>query len=233
MRHPTTTVQRGARLLHEIVPFRARVRGVHRVVLPTPFQPVRLHLLLGDVHLVVHVVPAFAIALPSVAVVVVVAFFQPRVFLPQRLHELLRVQRDVLLDVAAPHVLLRLERVLLLLLLLSARRGGGGGGGFLLLLLFFLRVHRRLSRREVVLHEIRARVRGFDPSNPGAVRVLRERPAARVPPLPRVPVRPPHALVVLLVDVLLVARLEHHPLAPLHEPSRAVVLHVLLRLSEK
>ena len=83
------------------------------------------------------------------------------------------------------------------------------------------------------LHEIRGGLGGFDAANAGAVAVLLEASAARVTPLPALPERTPHSLVVLLQHVLIVPRLGHHLLGTLHHPPGAVVLHVILRLSQE
>ena len=151
---------------------------------------------------------------------------------PERLRQLLRIQLNVLGDVAAPHVLLGVERVLRLLPLpvrparvRLPRRG--------LLFLPPSSLHRGFPRRQVFLHEIGGGVGGVQPLLTGAVAVLLEGSAARVAPPASLPERPPHLRVVLLVHVLLVTRLGHRALLPLNHPTGSVVLHVALRLTQQ
>ena len=47
--------------LHHVVPVGSRVWRGHRVVLPLLLHPVRLHVLLRDVHVVTHVVTPLAL----------------------------------------------------------------------------------------------------------------------------------------------------------------------------
>mmetsp|Transcript_2511 Transcript_2511/g.11370 ORF Transcript_2511/g.11370 Transcript_2511/m.11370 type:complete len:234 (-) Transcript_2511:1143-1844(-) len=208
--------------LHHVVPVGSRVWRGHRVVLPLPLHPVRLHVLLRDVHVVTHVVTPLALIPAILAALAPI----PRLLPFQRIHQLGGIQLDILGDVPAPHVLLHLERVLLL------RRALGGVARGSLLLLLFLSLHLRLPRGEVILHQRSRRRRRVQPLLTGAVAVLLERPAARVAPLASSPERAPAFGMVLFVHILLVSGLSGRFLVTFHDSAGSVVLYVSLRLAE-
>ena len=133
----------------------------------------------------------------------------------QGFEELLRIDLDVILDITTPQIARFRRRVELRL---RSR---------------FVRLVHRALVLHVVHHELLARERGFDAALARAIRVLHHALTTRVTPLTGVPVRAPNLGVILQKDILLVTTLHRGFFGSLDETASAVVLDVLLRLTER